>query len=97
MNLEQADKRIARKIIADAMRILRGQSYVKQSEKVISSANYKKLSREQSDQGVVALVAHCNLSGGSVGDMNLYKLIRTYLWSPQARTEINSLVTRYDL
>lgn len=54
MNLEQADKIITRKIIADAMRIFRGPSYVKQPEKVISSANYNKLSREQSDQGVVA-------------------------------------------
>ncbi|NHZ38584.1 hypothetical protein F1609_00160 [Massilia sp. CCM 8693] len=79
------------------MKILRGPSYVKEPKKVISSGNYADLSREQIDQGVVALVVHCNLSGGSILDMNLYRLIRTYLWSPQARSEINAVVGRYGL
>lgn len=97
MNLEPADKIVVRKIIADAMKNFRGNSYVKQSEKVVSYGNYNELSREQSDQGVVALVVHCNLSGGSVAEMNLYKLIRTYLWSGHARSEINAVVGRYGL
>lgn len=40
MTLDQLNKKTAREIIADAMKIFRGPSYVKQSKKVISSANY---------------------------------------------------------
>lgn len=97
MNIDQRNKKAAREIIADAMKLFRGPSCVKQPKKVISSGNYADLSREQIDQGVVSFVVHCNLSGGSVDDMNLYRLIRTYLWNPQARTEINAVVGRYGL
>lgn len=95
MTLNQLNKKTAREIIADAMKIFRGASYVKQPTKLITSGNYGDLSRGQIDQGVVAFLVHCNLSGGSVGFMDLYKLIRTYLWNPQARTEINVVVARY--
>jgi hypothetical protein len=97
VNIDQLNKKTAREIIADAMKIFRGPSYVEQSKKVVSSGNYSDLSREQIDQGVVALVVHANLSGGSILDMNLYRLIRTYLWNPQARSEINAVVGRYAL
>lgn len=97
MTLNQINKKSARAVIADAMRIFRGPSYVKQPKKIVSSASYRDLSREQIDQGVVALVVHCNLSGGSVDDMNLYKLVKAYLWHPHARTEINAVMRRYGL
>jgi len=42
----------------------------------------------------VALVLECNLSGGSIGDMDLYKLVRCYLHSEEARAEINAIVKR---
>jgi hypothetical protein len=97
MTLDQLNKKSARAFIADAMKIFRGPSYVKQPKKVISSASYNDLSRHQLDQGVIAMVVHCNLTGGPILDVNLYKLMRTYLWSTQARTEINAVVGRYGL
>jgi hypothetical protein len=93
----QVKKAQAQALIAQALKLFRGESYVKQPKKVISSASYNDLSRHQLDQGVIALVVHANLSGGSAGDMNLYKLVRTYLWDTQARTEINAVVGRYGL
>jgi hypothetical protein len=97
VTLNQLNKKSAQAIIADAMKIFRGPSYVKQSKKMIGTNAYDKLTNEQLDQGVVALVLHCNLTGGSVSDMNLYKLLRTYLQSSDARTEINGVVGRYGL
>lgn len=97
MTLDQLNKKAAREIIADAMKLFRGASYVKQPKNVISSGNYGNLSREQIVQGIVAFVVHCNLSGGSVGAMNLYKLIEAYLWDAQAQAEINAVVGRYGL
>jgi hypothetical protein len=70
-------------------------SYVQQSEDRIYSDGYDKLSRQQIDQGVIALVLECNLSGGSVSDVDLYKLVRNYLWYPEARNEMNAVVRRY--
>lgn len=97
MTLAQLNKKAAREMMEDAMKVAQGPSYVSQPHDVISFENYNDLSREQIDQSVVAFVVHCNLSGGSVGDMNLYKLIRTYLWSPQARAEMNVVVGRNGL
>jgi hypothetical protein len=42
--------------------------------------------------GVKALSLTCNLSGGSVGTIQLYDLLQTYLLNPAARDEINHLV-----
>lgn len=97
MTADQARKAQAKALIDQALKVLRGGSYVKQSKKIVSLASYDDLSREQLDQSVIALVVHSNLSGGSVGDMNLYKLIRTYLWNPAARSEINAVVGRCGL
>lgn len=76
---------------------MRSASYVEPPKQVVTSAAYNTLNRHQIDQGVIALVHACNLSGGSMGDMNLYKLMRTYLRSPDARAEINGVVGRYGL
>ncbi|WP_426189610.1 hypothetical protein [Massilia sp. DWR3-1-1] len=70
MTIDKINKKSAREIIADAMKILQGKSYVMQPKKVISFGNYSDLSRGQIDQGVVAFVVHCNLSGGSAGFMD---------------------------
>ena len=78
-----------------AMKNYRGESYVEPPKKTVCIDDYRSLSRLQSDQGVIALVHACNLSGGSVGDMDLYKLMRTYLWDDVARTEINAVVKRH--
>jgi hypothetical protein len=89
-------KNIAKAEINKALRLFRP-SYVEQHVDGVDHASYKKLSRDQIDQGVIALVLECNLSGGSVMDMDLYKLFRTYLWSPEARAEINAVVKYHGL
>lgn len=63
----------------------------------VYSDEYQNLSRLQIDQAVIAFVLHLNLSGGSVGDMDLYKLVRTYLWDEGAMAEINKIVERKKL
>jgi len=82
-------------IINDAMKLYRGPSYVKPPTKVVDG-DYRRLTREQCDQGVVAFVHACNLAGGSGMDVDLYKVVRNYLWHPEARAEINTIVKRYE-
>ena len=94
---EKINKKKAQVIINDAMKICQGPSFVKQSRKCVDNASYNKLTEEQLNQGVVGLVIHLNLSGGSVDDMNLYKLLRTYLWNPDARSSINAVVAQHGL
>lgn len=91
------DKQLKQKsvqIINSALKLFRGPSYVKPSTKVVDYENYEKLTREQCDQGVIALVHACNLSGGSVDNMDLYRLVRQYLWDLDARNEINKIIIK---
>lgn len=83
--------------INNALKLYRGASYVSPPKKVISSNSYDRLTRDQLDQAVIALVHAANLSGGSVGDVDLYKLFRTYLQCGTARTEINAVVSRHGI
>ena len=96
MRNDKQVKNIAKAKINKALRLFRP-SYVEQHVDGVDHASYKKLSRDQIDQGVIALVFECNLSGGSIMDMDLYKLLRTYLWSPEARAEINAVVKHHGL
>ncbi|AIY39907.1 hypothetical protein LT85_0747 [Collimonas arenae] len=95
-----SDKQLKQKSVAvinAALKLYRGPAYVSPPKKVVGYADYQKLTRHQIDQGVISLVHACNLSGGSVEDMDLYKLVRTYLWHREARAEINAVVRRYGL
>jgi hypothetical protein len=94
MTPEQIIKQASIDAINDALKSFRGPSYVEPPKQVVASDRYKKLSRHQIDQGVIAFVHACNLSGGSIVDMDLYKLVRAYLWDQQGRKEINALVSR---
>src|SRR5438309_2222670 len=78
-----------------ALKAFCGPSYVEPQKQVVKSDNYRQISRLQFDQGVIALVHACNLSGGSIDDVDLYKLIRSYMWYPEARAEINDVVHRH--
>lgn len=82
--------------INSALKLYRDSSYVEPPKNVVGYDSYEKLTREQCDQGVIALVHACRLSGGSVMDMDIYKLMPTYLWHPEARAEINAVVRRYE-
>lgn len=85
----------AQTAINQALKKYLGKSYVEPPAKKIYSDEYNKLSRLQIDQGVIALVHSCNLSGGSIGDVDLYKLVRTYLFDQEARAKINAVVEKF--
>jgi hypothetical protein len=51
-----------------------------------------KLSRVQVDTGVRAFVMACNLYGGSMGDVQLYRLLNAYLRDPAMRAHVNEVV-----
>jgi hypothetical protein len=93
MTLDQLNKKTAREIIADAMKIFRGPSYVKQPKKVISSGNYGDEQRTDRARRY-GIRGPLQYDGGSAGAVNLYKLIETYLWDPLAQSEINAVVAR---
>jgi len=97
MSNERQNKLDAQHAIHSAMKRFQPGSYVKQPTDRVCFNEYDKLTRTQIDQGVVALVLECNLSGGSVGDMDLYKLARCYLQNQNARTEINAIINRHGL
>ncbi|MES2025264.1 MAG: hypothetical protein V4448_06890 [Pseudomonadota bacterium] len=93
------DRQLKKISVADinaALTLYRGHSYVNPPTQVVDYENYENLTREQCDQGVIAFVHACNLSGGSVMDMDLYKLVRNYLRHPGARIELNAVVKRYE-
>lgn len=52
-----------------------------------------KLSRVQIDTGVRAFAMACNLYGGSMGDVQLYRLLNAYLRDPAMRGRINEVVS----
>ncbi|ASV99009.1 hypothetical protein [Paraburkholderia aromaticivorans] len=51
-----------------------------------------KLSRVQIDTGVRAFAMACNLYGGSMGEVQLYRLLQIYLKDPAARARINEVI-----
>ena len=95
MQIMGSDKQLkikTQQTIQSAMREFSGGEDIIPPKKVIDSASYKNLDRRQIDQGVVALILQLNLSGGSVGNVDLYNLIRTYLLNEDARVAMNKVV-----
>ncbi|MET3122000.1 hypothetical protein AAKU67_001593 [Oxalobacteraceae bacterium GrIS 2.11] len=84
-------------LINEAMKIYRGESYVEPPKNIIDSGSCHTLSRQQSVQGVIALVHALNLTGGSGGDVDLYKLNYGYLTNPEVRAQINSILRQYGI
>ncbi|HEY8102857.1 MAG TPA: hypothetical protein VIF82_19120 [Burkholderiaceae bacterium] len=89
-------KQKAQAAINAALKDFREGLYVEPSADKIYSDEYEKLDRLQSDQAVIAFILAANLSGGSVGDVDIYKLIRTYLWDVEARAKINDVVKTHE-
>lgn len=58
----------------------------------LTSGTCHKLTQQQIDNGVRALVLACNLSGGSVGDVQLYDLLNVYLRDCETARGINEVV-----
>lgn len=59
---------------------------------VTSSDAHKKLSVKEINMGVVLFTLLCDLSGGSVGNINLYALLQEYLLDIDKRKRINEIV-----
>ena len=60
-------------------------------KKVVSSGTaHEALSAEDINHGITAFVLFTNLSGGSVGDIQLYKLLQAYLLDPGKRAALNA-------
>jgi hypothetical protein len=53
-----------------------------------------KLSRMQIDTGVRAFAMICNLYGASMGDVQLYRLLNSYLCDPTLRARINAILDK---
>lgn len=95
MSPDQLQRRKAVRRINQALKDRREGEYVQPSACVIRSDQYKKLTRHQIDQAVIAFVLAANISGGSVGDVDLYKLFRAYLLDESARGKINYVVAEH--
>jgi hypothetical protein len=59
---------------------------------VLNSGRYGELSHQQIRIAVVAMLLVCNLSAGSAGDIDLYKVLNLYLKDPSTRAEINAVL-----
>lgn len=66
--------------------------YEKPMKKEVGSDSCHKLSHLQIGVGVRALALACNLWGGSMGDVDIYRLMQAYFWDKDARQRINEIV-----
>jgi len=58
----------------------------------IGSDEFSDLDINEINQGVRILATAFNLTGGSVGDFNLYKLLQVYFREPEKREKINEIL-----
>jgi predicted membrane-bound spermidine synthase len=93
MTHDQLQRRKAVRRINQALKDRRVGEYVQPPAEVVRSDQYKKLTRHQIDQAVIAFILAANISGGSVGSMDFYKLARAYLWDEEVREKVNSVVS----
>lgn len=56
------------------------------------SGNVHTLSQQEITDGVVAFLLQCNIVAGSAGDIDLYRLIGTYVRDPAARQRVNRAI-----
>lgn len=59
------------------------------TREILESETHKKLTRSDTDQGVILLVNKLNMYGGSNGSIQLYDLVARYLLEPKTREKIN--------
>jgi hypothetical protein len=61
--------------------------------KPLTSDTVDTLTHQQVVQGVTALLMQCNITSGSVADIDLYKLNSVYLRDHSARKAINEILS----
>ena len=62
------------------------------SKKIGSKNAHKELTSKKIGEGVVKMVDHLNLIGGSIGDIGLYELNEKYLLDVDFRIRLNSIL-----
>ena len=72
-----------------------GEPSLKIKPSPVGNSQLKDLDTNEINHAVVALVDILNLSGGSVNDVNLYRLLQAYFQIPQCRKDINQVVEKY--
>ncbi len=61
-------------------------------DRIPAAKYHEELTTNGIDSGVVALLLINNMSGGSVGDVDLYELLHKYLLNRSARKQINQIM-----
>lgn len=69
-----------------------GNKMLRKRDHQIGSGDLVNLSVNEINKGAVILTDFFNMSGGSSGDMDLYKLLQAYFLDIQTRKEINKLL-----
>lgn len=59
----------------------------------IGSNDWEKLNTNEINDTVSLIVSYLNLTGGSIGEFDLYELLQCYFRDEQARIEINECVS----
>lgn len=58
----------------------------------ISSLDANKIDANDINNGVILFTDFLNLSGGSIGNIDLYKLLQVYLGDEEKRKKINEII-----
>ena len=69
-----------------------GKPLLKKKENLMLSKDLVNLSVSEINHGVVILTDYFNLSGGSIGGVDLYKLLHAYFLDPVKRNEFNRIL-----
>jgi len=76
---------------------LYGRDDCRPPKKQLSSGSVHELSHQQVIQGVSAMLLQCNISAGSAGDIDLYKLNSLYLRDLEVRQALNEVLKDREL
>ena len=60
----------------------------------IDSSRFPELDPNDIREAVAQFTTKLNLTGGSVGDFDLYKLMDAYLRNPNIRKELNKVISK---
>jgi len=69
-----------------------GQDDCEPPKNQLNSGSVHELGHQQVMQGVTAMLLQCNISAGSAGDIDLYKLNSLYLRDPEVRQALNGIL-----
>ncbi len=88
-------RREARRLVIEALRGYLGSPHLEapKGESTFSVCEiHKKLDEEDVLNGVVAFLLFTNLGAGSVGDIDLYELLKAYLLDLDKRRKLNAVL-----